>query len=371
MATGYASEHGTSGNRWPLDINWGTGSQDEGRAVVASAAGTVRYADQPGDVNNTVWIDHGAGWSTVYRHMDPVIVVAGQSVASGQRIGSVSNAGASSPHLHYEQLSDGVVVQAEFNRQVVPDVADGTSYSIQASTNCPGAPAWALISLSNGSATGATPFTEFRFGDPGDRAVRGDWDGDGTETVGVFRQGSWYLNNSNDNSPPEISFGFGNPGDVPLVGDWDGDGIDSVGVWRSGAWYLRATNASASSFVTIGWGNATGDTPIVGDWDGTGTDTPGIVRTTSMGNEWIFNNTLTDHTDSSHRYGNPGDAVVVGDWDGNGTDTPAVIRGNTWYLDNGFDGVVDRQADYGNPGDLPFPGDWDGVGGDSFGILRF
>jgi hypothetical protein len=34
---------------------------------------------------------------------------------------------------------------------------------------------------------------------------------------------------------------FGNPGDYPIAGDWNGDGIDSVGIYRNGVFYLRNT----------------------------------------------------------------------------------------------------------------------------------
>jgi hypothetical protein len=33
-------------------------------------------------------------------------------------------------------------------------------------------------------------------------------------------------------SAGEFSFVFGDPGDKPVVGDWDGDGIDEIGLHR-------------------------------------------------------------------------------------------------------------------------------------------
>ena len=237
-------------------------------------------------------------------------------------------------------------------------------------TTPPPAPrAW--IYLSNASVLGAATFAGFQFGDAGDQLVRGDWDGNGTETIGVFRGGTWYLNNQNDNSAPELAFGFGAAGDIALAGDWDGDGVDTTGVYRAGLWYLRGSNDLNSAFVTIGWGNPSGDVPVVGDWDGNGTDTPGLFRGGDRGGEWFINNGLTAHTDHTFIYGNNGDAPAAGDWDGNGTDTPAVIRGNIWYLNNGLDGTAELAPSYGNPGDTPFPGNWDGVGGDGFGVLRY
>lgn len=45
----------------------------------------------------------------------------------------------------------------------------------------------------------------------------------GNTTVGVFRDGMFYLKNSNEaGAAGDINFGFGLPTDTPLVGDWDG-----------------------------------------------------------------------------------------------------------------------------------------------------
>ena len=63
------------------------------------------------------------------------------------------------------------------------------------------------------------------FGLQTDTAVVGDWDGDGTDTIGVYRPSncSFYLRNSNSSGPTDIIVTYGAAGDVPLVGDWDGD----------------------------------------------------------------------------------------------------------------------------------------------------
>ncbi|MEA2972777.1 MAG: hypothetical protein QOG82_1235, partial [Actinomycetota bacterium] len=49
--------------------------------------------------------------------------------------------------------------------------------------------------------------------------VVGDWDGNGTDTVGVRSAGSnWRLNNANDNSGADIAvFTFGLAGALPLT----------------------------------------------------------------------------------------------------------------------------------------------------------
>ena len=52
---------------------------------------------------NTVVIDHGEGWETVYAHMKDFKVEAGDTVEAGGKIGHVGNTGASTgPHVHVE-----------------------------------------------------------------------------------------------------------------------------------------------------------------------------------------------------------------------------------------------------------------------------
>jgi hypothetical protein len=42
----------------------------------------------------------------------------------------------------------------------------------------------------------------------------GDWNGDGTRTPGVFRNGTWYLRDRNGSGGRYFSFAFGDPGDI-------------------------------------------------------------------------------------------------------------------------------------------------------------
>jgi hypothetical protein len=55
--------------------------------------------------------------------------------------------------------------------------------------------------------------------------VVGDWDGDGTTTVGVVdpRSETWYLHNFNMQGAPDYTpFTYGAPGWMPLAGNWRG-----------------------------------------------------------------------------------------------------------------------------------------------------
>jgi protocatechuate 3,4-dioxygenase beta subunit len=126
----------------------------------------------------------------------------------------------------------------------------------------------------------------FRYGTDGDVAVSGDWTGCGITSVGVFRQGSWYLDVDGDGkwSAGDILVHYGQSGDLPVVGDWTGDGVKKLGVFRKGTWYLDVNNDhvldNRDKVIHLG---AENDLPVVGDWTGDGTDKPGIYRPSASG----------------------------------------------------------------------------------------
>ena len=99
-----------------VDWNWGSGNDDKGKLVRASAGGTVEFAgDGAGGYGKMVLIRHGNGWKTRYAHLlvGSLEVSAGQSINQGKVIGKVGQSGGQTySHLHYEQIADGNVVDA-------------------------------------------------------------------------------------------------------------------------------------------------------------------------------------------------------------------------------------------------------------------
>jgi hypothetical protein len=95
---------------------------DEGDAVVASAAGTVTIGgDHDVRYGRHVVIDHGRGWTTRYAHLSTVVVADGQVVAEGEPIGEVGSTGLSTaPHLHYEQRYRDRAVRVVFDARESP-----------------------------------------------------------------------------------------------------------------------------------------------------------------------------------------------------------------------------------------------------------
>ena len=181
--------------------------------------------------------------------------------------------------------------------------------------------------------------TSFYFGNPGDVAFAGDWDCDGVDTPGLYRQsdGFVYLRNSNTQGIADIRFFFGNPGDIPLAGDFDGDGCDTVSIYRPSEQRVYVINdlgtddkglgAAAYSFL---FGNP-GDKPFVGDFDGNEVDTVGLHRE-STGLVYFRDTNTTGIADSQFIFGDPGDRIVAGNWIGSGKDTVAVYRPSTQTL---------------------------------------
>jgi len=213
--------------------------------------------------------------------------------------------------------------------------------------------------LKNTNTTGIADLA-FNYGLSGDKPVSGDWNGDGIDTVGVYRNGVFYLGNNNANGSLDYIAFFGQAGDLPVVGDWDGNGTDTIGVYRNGTFYLRNSNDTGVVDITFALG-LPGDVPISGDWDGDGTDTTGVFRP-SNGKIFLKYLNTSGIADLALTYGLPGDKPVTGDWDSDGIDSIGVYRNGKFYLRNSnTNGFADYVFSLGTNGDLPIAGNWDGL----------
>jgi murein DD-endopeptidase MepM/ murein hydrolase activator NlpD len=82
-----------------------------GTPVVATADGIVALVEYSPTYGNTLVIDHGYGYQTLYAHNSRNLVKVGQRVKRGERIAQVGNTGISTgPHLHYEVHLNGVPI---------------------------------------------------------------------------------------------------------------------------------------------------------------------------------------------------------------------------------------------------------------------
>ncbi len=121
----------------------------------------------------------------------------------------------------------------------------------------------------------------FRFGIAKDLPISGDWNGDGIDGIGVYRNGTWYLDTDGDGrfTERDLIVRFGTEGDIPVVGDFNRDGIDDLGVYRHGTWYLDVNgNREMDAHDKVFQMGESTDRPVTGDWDGDGEDDPALYR---------------------------------------------------------------------------------------------
>lgn len=78
-----------------------------------------------------------------------------------------------------------------------------------------------------------------QFGLPGDEPIVGDWNGDGTDDLGVIRGDVWIIDSDGDRrltgNDKQIEIKRPSEDAKPVVGDWNGDGKDELG------WYDQAS----------------------------------------------------------------------------------------------------------------------------------
>ena len=208
----------------------------------------------------------------------------------------------------------------------------------------------------------------FYYGNPGDYPMMGDWNCDGIDTPGLYRQsdGFVYLRNSNSQGIANIRFFFGNPGDIPLAGDFNGNGCDTVSIYRPSEGRVFIINKLGQNEGGLGaaeysyyFGNP-GDKPFVGDFNGDGIDTVGLHRE-STGFVYFRNSNTQGFAEFQFFFGDPGDRLVAGDWTGDGKDTPALFRpsNRTIYLRyTNTAGFADESYTWGNSPYVPVSGNF-------------
>ena len=105
VRTGYVSSGykwrrlgGTTSFHGAIDI-----AASRGTPIYAAGGGVVILARYYGNAGRTVFIDHGGGMTTLYFHMDKILVNVGQTVITGDQIGTIGTTGRTTgPHVHFE-----------------------------------------------------------------------------------------------------------------------------------------------------------------------------------------------------------------------------------------------------------------------------
>jgi hypothetical protein len=127
---------------------------------------------------------------------------------------------------------------------------------------------------------------KFFFGNPGDAPLSGDFNGDGCDTVSLYRPSEtrFFVINKLGSADQGLgaadsSFAFGDAGDAPIVGDWDGNGTDGVGVYRKATGDVHVRNSLSGGSTDMTLDAPGGGVAFVGSW--TGNDVAAVYQTAS------------------------------------------------------------------------------------------
>ena len=221
--------------------------------------------------------------------------------------------------------------------------------------NVPGAGTKSYFYITNSS---DNSFRPVQFGTQGDVPISGDWDGDGIADLAVYRNATTAGGQSfffyRPSSQPGVDFrsiAWGTFGDKAVRGDFDGDGKLDAAVFRPSntTWYIL--QSSNNQFVQQQLGVAS-DIPVPADYDGDGKTDIAVFRPSTG---YWFTSTNPQTNFGAVQFGANGDLPVPADYDGDGRADVAVYRptNGTWYLLQsraGFTGVQ-----FGTAEDKPIP----------------
>ena len=198
-----------------------------------------------------------------------------------------------------------------------------------------------------------------------DYLVPGDYDGDGSADLAVWRPateprpgdpppGFWVLRSS-DNTYFMQEWGIKT--DYPVQGDFDGDDRADMTVFRSSTatfWTIRSSDASASA---VKWGQS-GDFTVPADYDGDGKTDFAVQRSVAGdGVFWILKS--SDLSVMTIPFGLGIDMVIPGDYDHDGKGDLCLHRytNDTFYWLRSSDGQV-GSVQWGVWGDQLVAGDY-------------
>lgn len=351
---------------------------------------------------NYVVIQHGTASSGVgysstytrYHHLNSLAVAPNRWVAAGDLIGYEGCTGRAnqSEHLHLEFRSTaGTAYKIADFPAVDFDATAGSPIGFDGQ--------WGLA-----TGTSSTATKTVYFGQRGDVPVTGDWDGDGYETLGVVRydvgtgqliwiQSATNLNSAANGTTATAStlFFYGVAGDIPITGDWDGNGSDTIGVVRTtvdpvvGAptdryrnYYLRNANSGGASTITR-WGSWPGRYPVVGDWNGDGQDSPGLFYVDNA--TWHLTDTTfattNTHAHTPFAFGQNADVPLPAHYALSTRDHPIVYQKNPnaggvnlrWFKRASYTAGAHTVHSFGSLGVYPKVLDWDSDPYDEYAIL--
>jgi ELWxxDGT repeat protein len=224
--------------------------------------------------------------------------------------------------------------------------------------------------LQNANSTGGGTLV-LGFGSANWIPIAGDWDGNGSQTVGMYNPATstFYLRNSNTKGNADVTFGFGQPGAgwLPIVGDWTGSGTDTVGLYdpNTSTFYLRNSNTAGVANLTFGYGARGANLiPVSGNWNGGSQTTVGLYDPATSVFE-LRNSNDSGIANITFGFGTPGSSEIpiAGYFGSQSNETVGLYdpKTSTFYLRNSnTTGVANQTFGYGTPGAgwRPVVGNW-------------
>ena len=161
--------------------------------------------------------------------------------------------------------------------------------------------------------------------------TEGDFDGDGTSDIGIYREGAWSIIRSSDGG--NTVAGWGGPDWIPVVADYDGDEKADVAVYNPiGAWSI--IRSSDGGNTVAGWGGPDW-TPVPADYDGDGKADIAVYNPSGA---WSIIRS-SDGGNTVAGWGGPDWIPVVADYDGDGKADIAVYNPiGVWSIIRSSDG---------------------------------
>jgi hypothetical protein len=254
-----------------------------------------------------------------------------------------------------------------------PGLSTGTSFATSMNFNVPTGGTYVIVVHNVNAGTFCASYTFRQTWANGCRQPGFDAANDGSADLAVFRpvggQASWFSQALAGGTVTQSQ--LGSSGDVAVPGDYTGDETTDVAVYRDGAsgiWYT-STNAG-TNYGAKYWGT-TGDVPVQGDYDRDGITDLAIFRPGATGTYFILQS--ADNTARILPLGVNGDRAVPADYDGDGKTDPAVFRSSNglWtFLNSSGNFAGYTSAFHGVQTDIPVPADYDGDAKADIAIFR-